>query len=125
MIDSDSTEKKIVCVKCDREMIVKIGKYGKFLSCSGYPDCKTTKAILKKTGAKCPSCGVGDIVEKKTKSGRNFFACSRYPECEHAMWQKPTGEKCPKCSELLVFAKAGMIACSSKECKFTKEGPAE
>lgn len=124
-IEAEKEAEKIdeKCETCGKPMVLKRGRFGPFLSCSDYPDCKTTKAILKKTGAKCPACGKGEIVEKKTKRGRNFYACDQYPDCDHAMWQKPTGENCPKCKNLLVFAKDKKVACSNKECDFIKDAP--
>ena len=112
-----------VCETCGAPMMVKRGRFGAFLSCSKYPECKFTKQIKKLTGAKCPKCKEGDVIEKRSKKGRNFYACSRYPDCDFAMWSKPTGESCPKCSNLLVFAKDHMITCSDKECGFSKEAP--
>ena len=73
--------------------------------------------------AKCPKCKEGDIIEKRSRKGRNFYACSRYPDCDFAMWSKPTGENCPTCGNLLVYAKDHKIACSDKECGFSKEAP--
>ena len=109
------------CATCGAPMMIKHGRFGQFLSCSKYPECKTIKSIQKKTGVQCPSCKKGDIVEKKTrKGGRAFFACSGYPDCKFALWSRPNGEICPKCSSLLVFAKADTIRCSSKECDFEK-----
>lgn len=110
------------CDKCkDGQMTVKRGRFGPFLGCSNYPECKSIKKIEKGTGATCPECKKGEIVEKKSKKGRTFYACNRYPDCKNAMWQKPTGEDCPKCKNLLVFAKKGTVACSNKECDFTKD----
>ena len=109
------------CPTCGADMMVKRGRFGEFLSCSRYPECKTIKSIQKKTGAKCTACEKGDIIEKKTRKGKPFFACSRYPECTLALWSRPTGEACPKCKALLVFAKADTVRCSTKECDFTKE----
>ena len=106
-----------ICEKCGKPMAFKIGRYGKFLGCSGYPDCKNIKAIVKSTGVQCTECGKGEIVEKKSKAGRIFFACNQYPSCKFALWSKPTGEKCPKCGSLMVYAKNDSITCSNKECK--------
>lgn len=110
-----------VCDKCGKPMMVKRGRFGAFLGCSGYPDCKNIKPIEKKTGVKCPKCGKGEIIERKSKKGRMFFGCNKYPECDFVMWNKPTGETCPKCGSFLAFAAKGKIACSNKECKYTKE----
>jgi DNA topoisomerase I len=112
-----------VCPTCGAPMIVKRGRFGPFLSCSRYPECKTIKKIEKKTGAACPKCGKGELVERRTKTKRIFYSCNRYPECDFALWSKPTGEKCPKCQSLLVYAKDNMVACSNKECDFKKEAP--
>ena len=104
-------------------MQVKFGRFGKFLGCTRYPDCKGIKRIEKKTGVTCPQCNKGDIVERRSKRGRNFYSCNRYPDCKFALWSKPTGEKCPDCGSLLVYAKEGKIGCSGKACKFSKEAP--
>lgn len=117
--ETPTTDEK--CPTCGAPMMVKQGRFGAFLSCTRYPDCKTVKPIQKKTGVKCPSCNQGDIIEKKTRKGKMFFACSRYPECSFALWSKPTGEMCPKCNSLLVFAKNDIAKCSNKECDFEKE----
>jgi DNA topoisomerase-1 len=109
------------CGKCGALMKIKVGRFGKFLACSKYPECKFTKPIITSTGIKCPKCGQGEIVEKRTKKGRIFYACTRYPKCDFAMWQKPTKEKCPECKSLLTYARKNKIKCSNKECKFEKE----
>lgn len=106
------------CEKCGQPMVYKVGRYGKFLGCSGYPDCKNIKSIKKLTGVKCPDCEKGDILEKKSKRGKVFFACSEYPNCKFALWNKPTGEKCPKCNSLVTFAAKGKAKCSSKNCDY-------
>jgi len=106
---------------CHAPMVVKHSQYGQFLGCSNYPECKHKKSILKKTGVKCPDCKEGDIVEKKSKRGKPFYACSRYPDCTTAFWSKPTGELCPTCSKPLLFAKADTVRCSDKACGFEKK----
>ncbi|MBU1167761.1 type I DNA topoisomerase [Patescibacteria group bacterium] len=111
----------VKCDKCNSQMVVKRSRFGPFLGCSNYPDCKNIQKIEKKTGVKCPECDQGEIVEKKSKKGRIFFACNAYPKCKYAMWQKPTGEKCPDCKSLLSFAAKKKIRCSNKECGFEKE----
>jgi DNA topoisomerase I len=114
-----------ICEKCGKPMVVKFGRFGSFLGCTGYPECKGIKKILKTTGVACPKCGEGELVEKKSKRGV-FYSCSKYPECKFILPTKPTGEKCPKCGSLLIYAKDGMVKCSSKECDFEKESlPAE
>ncbi|MBI4598995.1 type I DNA topoisomerase [Candidatus Uhrbacteria bacterium] len=111
-----------VCPDCQAPMGIKQGRFGMFLSCSRYPDCKTIKSIDKKLGIPCPDCGAGELVEKRSRQKRNFYGCNRYPTCKFALWQKPTGEKCPSCQSLLTFAAKGMIKCSSKTCAFEKQG---
>ncbi len=103
---------------------MKRGRFGSFLGCSKYPDCKYIKKIEKKINVSCPECKQGDLVQKKSKRGKIFFACNRYPECKFAMWDKANGEKCPTCQSLLVFKAKGVVACSNKECKFKKESAA-
>jgi DNA topoisomerase-1 len=107
---------KEACEKCGSPMIIKEGRFGKFLACSNYPECKNVKSIIKSTGVKCPKCNLGEIAERKTKKGRIFYSCNRYPDCEFSLWQRPTGEKCPKCDSLLVFAGKDKIKCSNKAC---------
>ncbi len=109
------------CELCGAPMAVKRGRYGVFLGCSAYPNCKNIKKIENKTGVKCPKCKVGEIVEKKSKRGRSFFGCNTYPKCDFALWTKPTGEVCPKCQSLIVFAAKGKNKCSNKECNFETE----
>jgi DNA topoisomerase-1 len=109
-----------ICEKCGKPMVVKFGRFGSFLGCTGYPECKGIKKILKTTGVACPKCSEGELVEKRSKRGV-FYSCSKYPECKFILPTKPTGEKCPKCDSLLIYAKDGMVKCSSKECDFEKE----
>ena len=79
------------CPECNEgELVVRIGRFGKFISCSRFPDCKYTEKYLEKTGAKCPDCKKGDVIIKKSGRGRKFFGCSRYPDCKWASWRKPT-----------------------------------
>ena len=110
-----------ICEVCGAPMVVKRGKFGTFLGCSNYPECKGIKKIEKKTGSKCPTCHIGEIVERKSKKGRLFYGCSAYPKCNFAMWSKPTGETCPDCGSLLAFAAKGKVKCSKKGCNFEKE----
>lgn len=119
--DQKSNETDEKCELCGAPMQIKRGPFGTFLGCTRYPECKGIKRIEKSTGTKCPQCGKGEIIEKRSKRGKTFFACNQYPACKFALWQKPTGEKCPECQSLLVFAAKGKIACSNKECKYSKE----
>ncbi len=110
------------CEKCGADMAIKNGKFGPFLACTAYPNCKNIKNIQENnnsTGVKCPLCGKGEIVQKRSKRGI-FYACDQYPDCKNAYWGKPTGEKCPDCEALLVEGKDGEIKCSAKGCGYTK-----
>ena len=112
-----------VCEICGKPMAIKEGRFGKFLACSGYPECKNTKPIVKLTGVKCPKCGK-DIIEKKgRKTGKLFYGCSGYPECDVVFWDRPTGEMCPDCGSMLVKSKgkSGIIKCSNPECKYKEK----
>jgi DNA topoisomerase-1 len=87
-------ETDIKCDLCGKPMVIKQGRFGEFLACTGFPECRNTKALPKKdTGIKCPKCSEGDVVERRTKKGRTFWGCSRYPECDYATWNKPGLEK--------------------------------
>lgn len=109
-----------ICEVCGKPMVYKEGSFGRFLACSGYPECKNTKTIIKSTGVKCPECGK-DIIEKRGhKSGRVFYGCSGYPECSVSYWDLPVGRKCPDCGSMLVQTKGKTpyIKCSNHDCKY-------
>ncbi|MBQ4842035.1 type I DNA topoisomerase [Bacillus safensis] len=93
------------CEECGHPMVYKMGRYGKFMACSNFPDCRNTKPIVKDIGVKCPSCHEGNIVERKSKKRRIFYGCDRFPECEFVSWDKPIERKCPKCENMLVEKK--------------------
>ena len=102
------------CELCGRQMVIKNGKYGKFLACPGYPDCKNTKPYLEKTGGICPECG-GDLVKRKSKKGRTFYSCSNYPDCDYVSWDAPTSQKCPICGNTMFtkgFGKRKKVYCA-------------
>lgn len=109
------------CDKCGAQMQIRSGKFGKFVACSKYPECKNTHPFVKDIGVKCPSCG-GKIVEKKSKRGRIFYGCSNYPKCSLTTWSKPSGELCPECNSPLVWyntkKQGDYIKCSAKGCKY-------
>lgn len=114
-------ETDIICDKCGRKMVVKVGRYGKFIACPGYPECKNIIKYVEKTGVTCPKCG-GDVIVKHTKSKRIFYGCSNYPECDFVSWNEPVNEKCPQCGEIL-FKKKGkkpVLFCAKEGCGFTK-----
>ncbi|WP_050181465.1 type I DNA topoisomerase [Domibacillus robiginosus] len=111
------------CEKCGHEMVFKMGRFGKFMACSNFPDCRNTKAIVKEIGVKCPKCAEGNIIERKSKKRRIFYGCDRFPECDFLSWDKPIERPCPKCSKLLVekkLKKGVQIQCT--ECDY-KEQP--
>lgn len=116
-------ETDVICEKCGRHMVVKVGRFGKFLACPGYPECKNTKPLIYKTKAKCPECG-GDVIEKKTKKGTSFYGCSNYPNCNFMTWDVPSDEVCPKCGKSLFRRKGNVLYCPDTEgCGFTKPVP--
>jgi len=91
-----------ICEKCGKHLVYKMGRFGKFLACSGFPECRNTKPIIKDIGVTCPSCKEGHIIERRSKKGRVFYGCDRYPECEFVSWDKPVEKPCPKCGSLVV-----------------------
>ncbi len=108
------------CEKCGYEMVIKMGRFGKFMACSNFPNCRNTKPILKNIGVACPNCKKGEIVERKSKKGRVFYGCNQYPECNFVSWDKPINRLCPKCQNALVEKKAKnnkQIKCSSCDYK--------
>ncbi|QAT43205.1 type I DNA topoisomerase [Aminipila luticellarii] len=108
-----------LCELCGRPMAKKSGRFGDFIACTGYPECKNTKPIVTKIDAKCPKCGK-DIVARRGKNGRMFYGCSGYPECNQVFWNKPTNKKCPECGSVLVEKKTknSSLACSNSECGY-------
>ncbi|CQR47710.1 DNA topoisomerase 1 [Paraliobacillus sp. PM-2] len=112
----------IDCEKCGHEMVYKMGRYGKFLACSNFPDCRNTKPILKEVGVNCPKCKTGNIVERKSKKRRTFYGCDNYPDCDFLSWDKPISRPCPKCQSLLVEKKSKkgvQIQCTA--CDYKEE----
>jgi len=110
------------CEQCGNPMVFKMGRYGKFMACSNFPDCRNTKAIVKEIGVKCPKCNEGNIIERKSKKKRIFYGCDRFPECEFLSWDKPLPRKCPKCEALLVekkLKKGVQVQCV--ECDYKEE----
>ena len=116
------------CPECGSPLVIRRGRYGEFVACSGYPTCKYIKKETKEeaapvsTGVKCPKCEKGEIVEKKTRRGKVFYGCNQYPSCDYALWHKPVDKKCPKCDSLLVVkGKKNEIQCPNKECDYKEE----
>ena len=111
----------VKCEKCGRMMVYKMGRFGKFLACPGFPECRNTKAIIKGTGVKCPQCGA-EIIERKSQKGKKYFACEKGKDCGFVLWDKPTDKKCEKCGSIMVEkyvkgSKGKQIVCSNKDCK--------
>jgi len=104
-VEIKDEESDVICEKCGRTMVYKQGKFGKFLACPGFPECRNTKTIVKTVGIKCPKCG-SDIIEKKSKRGKVFYGCSSYPNCDFNSWDMPTNDKCEKCGSMM-FIKTG------------------
>ncbi|PID00151.1 MULTISPECIES: type I DNA topoisomerase [unclassified Sporosarcina] len=110
------------CEKCGSPMVYKMGRYGKFMACSNFPDCRNTKAIIKPIGVKCPKCKEGEVVERKSKTKRIFFGCDQYPECDYVSWDKPITRPCPKCQHTMVekrLKKGVQIQCT--DCDYKEE----
>ncbi|MGJ9458847.1 type I DNA topoisomerase [Oceanobacillus sp. CF4.6] len=110
----------IDCENCGNEMVYKMGRYGKFLACSNFPECRNTKPILKEIGLKCPKCKEGNVVERKSKKRRTFYGCDQFPECDFVSWDKPIARPCPKCESLLVEKKTKketQVQCTDCEYK--------
>jgi DNA topoisomerase-1 len=108
------------CELCGKPLVIKAGRYGDFIACSGYPECRNTRPIVKTIGVKCPRCGK-DIVEKRSRRGKIFYGCSGYPECDQSYWNKPVNKQCPKCGSLLVEKVSKgekKLECSNKECDY-------
>ena len=124
-LEEDKTD--LICDKCGKPMVVKFGKYGKFIACSGFPDCRNiVKLINTLKDIDCPKCG-GSIVVRKTKKGRLFYGCSNYPNCNFVSWYEPTNEKCPQCGEIL-FRKKGKkpaLFCNAEGCGYSAEDTLE
>jgi DNA topoisomerase I len=110
------------CDQCGNPMVFKMGRYGKFMACSNFPDCRNTKAIVKDIGVKCPKCEEGNIIERKSKKRRIFYGCDRFPECDFLSWDKPLARSCPKCEKMLVekkLKKGVQVQCT--ECDYKEE----
>ena len=114
-------ETDIICEKCGRRMVIKTGRFGRFIACLGYPECKNVKKLVQENGADCPKCG-GKVVVKKSKKGRVFYGCSNYPNCDFVSWDEPTLQKCPRCGKTLLKKKGKKpkYYCVTPECGYEK-----
>jgi len=124
-IEIEDPVSDVQCEKCGRMMVIKDGRYGKFLACPGFPECRNTKTIVEELGIDCPECEDGTIIVKKSKKGRKFYGCSNYPDCTFTVWDQPVkDEKCPKCDSLLLqkgYGKIAKIYCSNDECDYSRK----
>lgn len=118
-LEEDKTD--IPCEKCGAMMVVKVGRYGKFLACPNYPECKTTKPFVVETEGFCPKCG-SKMISKKSKRGYTFYGCSNYPNCDFMSWEVPTAERCPQCGKSLFKARGGVYKCMDENCGFERKG---
>lgn len=122
-VEIKDEESDVVCEKCGRKMVYKQGRFGKFLACPGFPECRNTKAIVNTIDAKCPKCG-GKVIVRKSKKGVTFYTCENSPECDFISWNEPTDEKCPKCGNSLMKVRAfkgrGPLSykCFNEECDY-------
>ena len=123
-IDIPDEVTDILCEKCGRNMVIKNGRFGKFLACPGFPECRNARPILEEAGVNCPKCG-GKVLYKKTRKGRRYLGCENNPGCSFMTWDMPAKENCPKCGNFLLKKYSGkkvVMKCSSEACDFSKEG---
>jgi DNA topoisomerase-1 len=115
-------ETDVICENCGKNMVIKYGRYGKFLACPGFPDCKNAKQLVTESDGCCPRCGKKMLL-KKSKRGRSFYGCEGYPECEFMTWNVPTAEKCPECGKSLFNkgGKSGKLICENEGCNYERE----
>lgn len=120
-IEEEPEVTDVICEKCGRNMVIKRGRFGKFLACPGYPECKNTKPLLEEIDVPCPNCG-SKVVVRRTKKGRKFYGCSNYPKCNFMSWDEPAAEKCPRCGGYMVKkylkGKGAKLVCANAECKY-------
>ena len=124
-IEIRDEETDIKCEKCGRNMVIKMGRFGKFLACPGFPECRNARPILEEAGVSCPLCQ-GKVLVKKTKKGKKYLGCENNPQCTFMTWDMPAGENCPKCGNFMVIKYSGKKAeyrCSDETCGYTREAP--
>lgn len=109
------------CPKCGHDLVLRYGRFGKFISCSNFPECRYTEPYLEKIGMKCPTCEIGDVVRRKTKKGRTFYGCSRYPDCDFTTWNQPIPTPCPNCQGTLVLVNKRHVQCLQCEQTFLQD----
>jgi len=118
-LEEDKTD--IPCEKCGRNLVVKVGRFGKFFACPGYPECKFTKPFVVEIDGNCPLCG-NKMISKKSKKGHTFYGCSGYPECTFMTWDMPISDKCPDCGKTLFRGRGNVIRCLDEKCGYEKKG---
>jgi DNA topoisomerase-1 len=132
ILEAEIPESDKICPKCDKQMVVKQGKFGPFLACSGYPDCKYTQSLANsgeknKTGVKCPEPGCeGELVEKRSRRGKVFYGCDKFPNCSFALWDKPVNRECPLCKSPFLVEKetkkeGRQLKCINKDCGYKEK----
>ncbi|MDO5713447.1 MAG: type I DNA topoisomerase [Tissierellia bacterium] len=112
------------CEKCGRTMVIKMGPYGKFLACPGFPECRNTMPYEERIGVECPKCKEGEVVIKRSKKGRKFYGCNQYPKCDFVSWNEPVSEPCPKCNGVLTkhtTKKGSFLKCQDPSCGYMRE----
>ncbi|MBQ7572861.1 MAG: type I DNA topoisomerase [Clostridia bacterium] len=117
-------ESDVICDKCGRKMVYKLSKFGKFLACPGFPECKNTMTIRNSTGVTCPKCGKGEILVKRSRRGKVYYGCENIPKCDFMIWYEPLKEKCPLCGGLLMKrnGRRGAVVCYNEDCKYERKG---
>jgi len=126
-VELQEEETEEVCPLCGKRLVKKHGRFGKFLACPGFPQCRYTEQLKINTGVKCPLCE-GDIVERRSRKGKKFYGCSNYPQCRFVSWDKPLDKKCPECGHFLVekgFRGAMGVRCGNKECGYVEKKEAQ
>lgn len=118
-LEEDKTD--IPCEKCGRNLVVKVGRFGKFFACPGYPECKFTKPFVVEIEGNCPVCG-NKMISKKSKKGHTFYGCSGYPECTFMTWDMPISDKCPDCGKTLFRGRGNVVRCLDEKCSYEKKG---
>jgi DNA topoisomerase-1 len=134
VVVADGEETNETCEKCGKAMRVRVGRYGKFLGCSGYPECSNIRPLVRPTsiGMNCPDCGEGEILERRSRRGKIFYGCSAYPKCKFAAWDRPVKQSCPRCGQTYLVEKVtkryGTVRrCVREGCEFQEQvdAPAE
>jgi DNA topoisomerase-1 len=110
-----------LCPECGGDLIIKNGRFGKFVGCANYPTCKFTKPLLTKVGVSCPKDG-GDLIERRTRKGRTFYGCVNYPACDFVSWKKPIAMRCPNCNGMLVIAAKNAAECMTCQARVPLSG---